>query len=101
MADTSNLNLPLIAAAQAQKHITVNEALVRLDGLTQLRLLSRTADVPASASDGQSFGVPNGATGAWAGQDGAVAIFSKGGWVFASPVTGWRAYIVDEGSTAM
>ena len=27
MANTTNLNLPLVAAAQAQKHVTVNEGL--------------------------------------------------------------------------
>jgi len=101
MADTTNLQLPLIAAAQAQKHITVNEALVRLDGLTQMRLISRTADVPATATDGATFGVPVAATGDWAARDGQIAIFSNGGWVFTNPVVGWRAYIVDEGSTAM
>ena len=28
------LQLPLLQPAQAQKHVTVNEALMRLDGLT-------------------------------------------------------------------
>ena len=31
MADTSNLVLPYLAANQSQKHITVNDALRRLD----------------------------------------------------------------------
>ena len=35
MTDTANLLLPLLQAAQAQKHVTVNEALLRLDALVQ------------------------------------------------------------------
>jgi len=101
MAETTNLSLPLIAAAQAQKHVTVNEALVRLDGLAQLRLISRTTSIPPVAVDGATYGVPAAAQGAWAGQDGKVAVWSNGGWVFASPLSGWRAFIVDEAMPAM
>ena len=101
MAETANLSLPLVAAAQAQKHITVNEALARLDGLAQLRLVSRTLTVPPAALEGTAYGVPSGALNAWAGHGGEVAIFSNGGWVFAQPQAGWRAWIVDEGTPAM
>ncbi|MEM8632267.1 MAG: DUF2793 domain-containing protein [Pseudomonadota bacterium] len=102
MADTSNLGLPLVQAAQAQKHITVNEALVRLDGLTQLALGSRQlTSPPASAADGDTWAVPAGGLGLWAGQDGRLAVFSNGGWVFADPRRGWSAYILDEGARAL
>ena len=101
MADTANFGLPLLAAAQAQKHITVNEALVRLDGLAQLRLLSRAVTVPPVAVDGDTFGVPTGAQSAWVGHEGDLAIFSNGGWVYVTPLSGWRAWIVDEASPAM
>ena len=101
MADTTNLSLPLVAAAQAQKHITVNEALVRLDGLAQLRLLSRSMAIPPLAADGDAYGVPVGGQNGWTGRDGEVAVFSNGGWVFATPKTGWRAWIVDEAIPAM
>ena len=47
MPDTlSNLNLPLLAPSQAQKHVTHNEALRILDTLTQLVVLSDTLDTP-------------------------------------------------------
>ena len=36
---TVNLELPYILPSQAQKHVTHNEALQRLDALTQLCLL--------------------------------------------------------------
>ena len=34
--ETVNLALPYILSAQAQKHVTHNEALRRLDGMVQL-----------------------------------------------------------------
>ena len=102
MSDTRNLGLPLLAPSQAQKHVTVNEALARLDGLTQLTLVSRTLGVPpASALDGETYAVPAGAAGDWLGQDGRLAIRSNGGWVFADPKTGWRAWIAEDGKSAV
>lgn len=102
MADTPRLTLPLLAAAQAQKHVTVNEALARLDGLCQLVLKSvSTTTPPGVAAEGDCYGVPAGAVNAWAGQDGAVALYSNGGWVFAQPARGWRAFVEDASAFAM
>jgi hypothetical protein len=102
MADTSQLNLPLLSPNQAQKHVTVNEAFARLDGLTQLVLASRTATTPpVSAAEGTSYGVPQGAVNAWAGQDGSVATVANGGWVFATPKRGWRGFVADESMTVL
>lgn len=101
MTDTPELGLPLLAPAQAQKHVTVNEALARLDGLAQLRLQSVTETTPPGALDGFAFGVPSGAVNAWAGQEGSVAIASGGGWIFVPVQRGWRAVILDVGSLAI
>ena len=50
MSDTStHLLLPYLLAAQAQKHITVNEALRLLDGLVQLAVLDRHLTVPPAS----------------------------------------------------
>ena len=43
---TTNLSLPLLAADQAQKHVTVNEALLVLDSLVFLALLDRSLSAP-------------------------------------------------------
>lgn len=100
MTDTQNLKLPLLQSAQAQKHVTVNEALARLDGLTQMSLLSRqTGTPPVVVVDGESYLVPFGAVNDWSGQSGSVAIFTNGGWVFVSPQPGWRAWVRDEAQT--
>jgi hypothetical protein len=101
MSSTPNLGLPLVQAAQAQKHVTVNEALARLDGLGQFVLVSRGLAVPPAVQDGTAWGVAQGAADAWAGQDGRVAVAVNGGWIFVSPQAGWRAFILDEGRSAI
>ena len=65
---SSRLGLSFLAAAQAQKHVTVNESLLRLDALVQLAAKSAsTAAEPASPVDGDIYILPSGKTGAaWA-----------------------------------
>lgn len=95
MDETSQLMLPLVQAAQAQKHVTVNEAFTRLDGLVHLRLQGLSTSLPpASATDGQVWAVPSGGVNAWAGHDGELAIAANGGWVFVAPQAGWRGWDV-------
>lgn len=100
MAETSNLGLPLVAAAQAQKHVTVNESFMRLDALTNL-ILETVGNFtpPGSPSEGDVHGIGTGATGLWAGQDGDVAIYQNGGWAFVTPVAGWKGWSVATGSS--
>ncbi|MEX5729274.1 hypothetical protein Ga0609869_002627 [Rhodovulum iodosum] len=102
MSDTANLQLPLVQAAQAQKHVTVNEALLRLDALVQLRLQSvEETTPPVAPADGDAWGVPAGAVNDWEGQQGRVAIADNGGWVFVQPLAGWRAWVLDRGGPAV
>jgi len=97
---TPNLALPYLAAAQAQKHVTVNEALDHLDGIVQLSVISSTLTVPpATPSEGDRYIVAASATGAWAGWDGSVAHFSGGAWLRLIPTTGWLAW--DQAAGAM
>jgi hypothetical protein len=99
MTDTPNLALPLLAAAQAQKHVTHNEALALLDALAQLAVSSRLAAAPpASPVEGARYLVPAGATGAFAGKAGQIALFDGGLWRFLPPKAGWLAYVADEGA---
>ncbi len=99
MPDTNRLGLPLLAPAQSQKHVTVNEGLARLDALTQLELTSIGATTPpGSPVEGEAHGVGAGATGDWAGQDGMLALFLNGGWAFLSPAAGWQGWSASDGS---
>ena len=97
MSDTAKLSLPLLAPSQAQKHVTVNDALVRLDGAVQMTAVSRSvATPPGTVADGAVYLVPTGAVNAWAGQEGRVALGQNGGWVFLDPRAGWRVWVDDE-----
>lgn len=101
MSHSSRLGLPYLAAAQAQKHVTVNESLLRLDALTQLSVLSASlAAQPASPADGDLYILPAGKTGAaWGGfADGALAYWRDGVWEELAPKPGWRAFVEDEGA---
>lgn len=97
MDATENLNLPYILPAQAQKHVTHNEAIKALDALLHLTVASRNiAAPPASPSAGARYIVPSGATGAWSGQAKAVAAWQDGAWTFYAPREGWLACVLDE-----
>ena len=94
---TPKLNLPLIAAQQAQKHVTHNEALRALDALVQATVKDRDlASPPASPQEGDCYIVAAGATGDWAVQENAIAEYRNGGWVFHAPAPGWLAFAEDE-----
>ncbi|MCR9240357.1 MAG: DUF2793 domain-containing protein [Rhodobiaceae bacterium] len=93
MSDSTHLVLPFVEAAQAQKHVTVNEALSRLDALVHLAVESATVAVPPeSPTEGARWIVGAGASGAWAGEDGKVAAYIDGAWVFLTPNAGWQAW---------
>jgi hypothetical protein len=102
MSDTVHLELPFLEAAQAQKHVTVNESLRRLDALVHLAVKGRThASPPLSPADGDRYIVAGGATGAWAGADGKVAAWSDGAWTLFTPGIGWRAWDAGAGEFVM
>ena len=98
MSDTStHLGLPYLLAAQAQKHVTYNEALRLLDAMVQLSALDRTRTTPpASPTDGDRHLVASGATGLWAGWDLNVAFWVDGSWLRLVPRPGWLVWIAAE-----
>ena len=97
MDTTTNLQLPFIAAAQAQKHVTHNEALRGLDAVVQLMVLDKDlAAPPGSPSEGARYIVAGSPTGAWAGQEGKIAAWQDGAWAFYAPREGWLAWAADE-----
>lgn len=97
MEQTPNLRLPYLMAAQAQKHVTHNEAIRALDCLVQLAVLDRDlTNPPASPANGARYIVPASPTGAWSGQAGKIAAFQDGAWQFYSPQEGWVAWVADE-----
>lgn len=99
MSETRNLNLPLLAAGQAQKHVTVNEALALIDQLVQLAVAREATLVPpAEPEEGERHIVGPGAEGVFEEHAGKVAIFTEGAWRFTAPRAGWVAYALSEGA---
>jgi hypothetical protein len=97
MSVSNRLALPFIDAAQSQKHVTHNEALVELDALVHLSVKARNAAEPPSApAEGDRYLVGAAATGAFAGKADLVAAFDDGGWAFLTPRAGWRTYVESE-----
>lgn len=98
MSDTPNLSLPYIASAQAQKHVTHNEAIRSLDALVQVAVVDRDLTAPPlSPAEGERYIVASGATGAWATHDAKLAAWQDGAWAFYSPREGWIVWVSDEG----
>ncbi len=94
--------LPLIAPAQAQKHVTHNAALTALDVLVQTSAKSRTLTVaPVGAVSGDCYIVAAAATGDWLSHDRTVAVYSGSFWDFYVPKTGWRVWIEAENTEAV
>ena len=94
------LSLPFIQAAQAQKHVTHNEAVRALDLLVQLSFEDYTQSAPPVApSEGDCYIVAAGGSAAWLGQDGAIAAYLDGAWQFQIPRAGWQGYV--RASTAL
>jgi Protein of unknown function (DUF2793) len=99
--ETTILSLPLILPAQAQKHVTHNEALVQLDLMVQLAVINRTlTTAPPLPTIGDRHIVATGATGPWVGQAGKIAFFTEAGWQFTQPLNGWQAYVMAESQMA-
>jgi hypothetical protein len=97
MDTTPNLDLPYLMAAQAQKHVTHNEALRSLDAIVQLSVLDKDlAAPPGSPAEGDAYIVAAAPTGAWTGQAGKVAAWQDGAWAFYTPREGWLAWVADE-----
>ncbi|SFS85810.1 Protein of unknown function [Sulfitobacter marinus] len=97
MSDTSPiLSMPYIQPAQAQKHVTHNDALSLLDSIVQLVVLSADQSAPPStAVDGDRYVVAANGQGDWAGQSGNIAVFLDASWRFIAPLAGWSAYARD------
>jgi len=90
---TARLGLPVIAPSQAQKHVTHNEALRLLDGITQLVLTEEGVNTPpALPEEGAIYGLGVAPNGAWAGEAGKLAQWQDGQWLFLTAQEGWRAW---------
>ena len=89
MGDTTpRLGLPFLFSGQAQKEVTHNEALQRLDLWVQAVVIDTLPTPPEYPQLGDCWLVGTDAIGPWDGQAGSLAQWTAGGWRFAAPVDG-------------
>ena len=95
---STRLALPLLQAGQAQKEVYHNEALTRLDMIVAATVQSIGSDDPPTAPDpGQCWIVGPAPSGAWAGQAGALAGWTPGGWRFVAAPEGTQVWSIADG----
>ena len=93
---SARLALPYLQPAQAQKHVTHNEALRLLDALVQIVTQRLEAqDPPATPVAGTLFALSDAPAGVWEGQAGKLAVWDMNAWVFIVPQAGWRLWDLD------
>ena len=91
--ETARFSLPLLAPGQAQKELYHNEALARIDAALHPAVEGAALAIPPAApAEGQCWIVASGASGAWVGQDGSIALWSEGGWRFVAPQPGMLVF---------
>lgn len=96
MATTPHLGLTLLEQAQAQKELTVNTALYRIEALLNTAVLDKDlASPPVSPAEGDVYIVADSATDEWSGHDGEVAYFEQV-WRFVAPNNGLMFWVADE-----
>ena len=95
MTASPRLALPYLQSNQALKHVTLNEALGRLDALVQLAVISTgISEQPETPVEGDLYLVPDDAIGEdWASAaPGDIAAFLDGAWLFLTPLPCWTVF---------
>ncbi|MDA0307509.1 MAG: DUF2793 domain-containing protein [Proteobacteria bacterium] len=94
MSQTGRLGLPYIVTSQAQKEVTHNEALNRLDAFVTPIIIDIVTTPPGSPTVGDLYIVGAGGTGDFTGQENKVAQYQTGGWIFYTPFK-WMDAVVE------
>jgi hypothetical protein len=95
--ESARLRLPLLAAGQAQKELTHNEALALIDaGLAAAALSAGLNDPPGAPTTGQCWIVGDDPTGVWTDHAGALACWTESGWRFLPAVEGMAVWLQDQ-----
>lgn len=92
-----NLGLGYLLPHQAQKHLSVNEALSALDTLVMAAVEARgVLGPPVSPAEGIRYLLGASPTGAWEGLGGQLVSFTDGVWQAFAPKPGWRVWVKAE-----
>lgn len=98
MTNTSHLDIALVEQSQAQKEVTVNMALTRIDAILNTGVIDKDLSTPpGSPSTGDVYIVGATATGDWASHEDEIAYFDQI-WRFIVPNEGLMLWVSDEDS---
>jgi hypothetical protein len=92
---TARHQLPYLVVGQAQKEITHNQALVRIDALLHPLVEAELTAPPAPLTESQAgkcWLVGASATGDWTGKQKQIACWDGGGWQFITPMDSMRLF---------
>jgi hypothetical protein len=96
MATSPNLVITYGEEGQEEAgEVTFNNAVNAIDALVMPSVKDKDLTTPPAGVDGNRYIVGSGATGAWSGEDGNVAVYYSG-WIFYTPKEGWRVWVDDE-----
>lgn len=96
MTTTTHLGLTLVEQSQAQKEVTVNTALTRIDAMLNTGAKDKDLSTPpGSPAVGDVYIVAGSPTGDWSGQAKSVAYFDQI-WRFVAPREGLTLWVNDE-----
>lgn len=91
---SAKLEIEPLVEGEAQAEVGVNEAIARLEGVTQLILKGiNVTTPPGSPTEGDAYHIGASATGVWNGKDGLIAVYNAG-WMFYTPTEGWMAVLI-------
>jgi hypothetical protein len=97
---TARHGLPNLYVGQAQKEVTHNEALARIDALLH-PAVEALATEPISgltaSDDGRCWLIAASASGLWTGRAGQIARWSGGSWRYLAPVAGMTLWLSSTG----
>ena len=96
MTQSNNLKVTLVAQNQAQKEVTINEAIYALEAIQNRGVKDKDlATPPVSPVEGDSYIVASSPTGTWAGKAKNIAYFNQT-WKFIAPNEGLAIWVNDE-----
>lgn len=94
---TSNLNLSLLYSHQAQKEITINEALIKIDALLNSGAKSNGINIPPiEPTSGDMYIVGTEPQGVWGNNPNEIAYYYFNQWYFVQPKVGNLMWVNDQ-----
>jgi hypothetical protein len=100
MSATARLGLPYIVTSQAQKEVTHNQGLDRLDAFVTPVVVDIADSPPGSPSVGDLYIVGTSPTDDFTGHENELAQYQSGGWLFYTPFK-WMDAVVEALDTRM